>query len=327
MIRKILAALMILICITAFASCAFFDPDRGDASARTTITADEWNKHAEMDNYTAILELPDYKIYSKATENVIEEGDLNDDPDALGYYVKESDHFYEVRKHNGLWCKMSEQSSLSVIASAVRFFFIDTKLEDLVYDSNNRTYVGHTLIDGEEICATYRFENGVIVSIKHSSPSWDYEAIYYFSDIGTTKVTAPEYIEVSTFYALEVMPGGGSFKRMDISSYSLPASIKEAHKATNGGYVFIVQFNGYVNGNIAVIGVDGNGEITGTKIIECYDVYGWKYEEWDATGYFNGASLGNIDNVDVVSGCTLSSRGYRNAVKDALESARILNSY
>lgn len=318
---------MILMCITAFASCAFFDPDRGDASARTTITADEWNKHAEMDNYTAILELPDYKIYSKATENVIEEGDMNDDPDALGYYVKESDHFYEVRKHNGLWCKMSEQSSLPVIASAVQFFFIDTKLEDLVYDSDNRTYVGHTLIDGEEICATYKFENGVIVSIKHSSSSWDYEAIYYFSDIGTTKVTAPEYIEVSTFYALEVMPGGGSFKRMDISSYSLPASIKEAHKATNGGYVFIVQFNGYVNGNIAVIGVDGNGEITGTKIIECYDTYGWKYEEWDAAGYFNGASLGNIDNVDVVSGCTLSSRGYRNAVKDALESARILNSY
>ena len=124
-------------------------------------------------------------------------------------------------------------------------------------------------------------------------------------------------------YASEVMPNGGSFERMDIDSYSLPDSIKEVYKAANGGYVFIVEFNGFRQGNVAAIGVDDNGVIVGTKIIKSNDTYG-KFEEWDTTGYFDGVNLETINDVDSVSGCTMSYSAYRTVIKAVLEAAKIL---
>ena len=36
---------------------------------------------------------------------------------------------------------------------------------------------------------------------------------------------------------LEVMPNGGSFEKVDISKHELPATVTEAYKAENDGYV------------------------------------------------------------------------------------------
>ena len=53
------------------------------------------------------------------------------------------------------------------------------------------------------------------------------------------EITAPIILEQQQAAAsgalLEVMPDGGSFEKMDISSYELPASVKEVNKASNGG--------------------------------------------------------------------------------------------
>ena len=120
------------------------------------------------------------------------------------------------------------------------------------------------------------------------------------------------------------MPNSGGFERVDISSYSLPVSIKEVHRAINGGFVLMVEFEGWKTGNIVAIGVSDGGKVVGTKIIQSNDSM-LHNEEWNPKEYFNGADLGSIDNVDIVAGCTISSTGYRAAVKDALEAASILN--
>ena len=60
------------------------------------------------------------------------------------------------------------------------------------------------------------------------------------------EITAPIILERQQAAAsgalAEVMPDGGTFEKVDISTYTLPATVKEAHKASNGGYVFQVEF-------------------------------------------------------------------------------------
>ena len=126
---------------------------------------------------------------------------------------------------------------------------------------------------------------------------------------------------------LEVMPEGGTFEKMDTSSYTLPATIKEVHKASNGGYVFQVEFAGFNPGNVAMIGVSADGKVTGTKVITNVESSGYGADHLpalDGKGHYNGADASTIDSVDTVSGCTVSTKAYRAVIKDALNAALIL---
>ena len=124
----------------------------------------------------------------------------------------------------------------------------------------------------------------------------------------------------------EAMPDGGSFEKVDISSYELPVTIKEAHKASNGGYVFYVEFAGFNPGNIAVVGVSADGKVTGTKVTTNVEALGWgALTKLDENGHYNGADFSTIDEIDTIAGCTFSTKAYRAVVKDALNAALILS--
>ena len=123
------------------------------------------------------------------------------------------------------------------------------------------------------------------------------------------------------------MPDGGSFEKLDLSSYELPASIKEVNKASNGGHVFQIEFAGFNPGNVAMIGVSADGKVTGTKVITNQESSGYGADHLpalDGKGHYNGADVTTIDSVDTVSGCTVSTKAYRAAIKDALNAAVIL---
>ena len=145
------------------------------------------------------------------------------------------------------------------------------------------------------------------------------------------EITAPIILERQQAAAsgalLEVMPDGGEFEKVDISSYSLPATIKEANKASNGGYVFQVEFAGFNPGNIAMIGVSADGKVTGTKMITNTESSGFGADHLpalDSKNHYKDADASTIDTVDTVAGCTVSTKAYRAAVKDALNAATIL---
>lgn len=126
---------------------------------------------------------------------------------------------------------------------------------------------------------------------------------------------------------LEVMPDGGSFEKVDLSGKELPATIKEANKSSNGGYVLQVEFAGFNPGNVAMIGVSADGKITGTKCITNTESSGFGADvipALDASGHYNGSDLTTIDGVDTVAGVTVSTKAYRAAIKDALNAAVIL---
>lgn len=333
--NKFLVAFIILLCGFILVACgndgttptknSDTNPttDKKEDEIRTTITEDEWNKTLQMSNYTLTWVMPEFTQVNLITEDAIKTSTL--DSDYLSFCVNENGYFYGLQIVSGVWCKLPNVAGDSSYSTFAKYFNVQSKFSELKYDKENKTYIEHVIQGTEEFDCAYSFENGVLVQVKFSSPDMDFDVFYYITDIGTTVVEVPEYIPLSCYYALQVMPNGGGFEKVDISSYSLPSSIKEAHKAINGGYVFIVEFSGFSSGNVAVIGVDGNGKITGTKSITIRDSYEHIFNDFDSNGHFIGATFDTIDGVDTVAGSTVSSRSYREAVKDALETAKILD--
>ena len=152
-------ALTILLCSTAFVSCEHNNDNsvkQDDPTIRTTITADEWNKHAQMNNYTAKLVLPDYTIHIKTSESAVQESYQSDDYNELTYYVKDSGNFYEVSNYNGSWYKFSEHSGLPLVASMVDFSFTNIKFEDLIYEAKDHGVVIKKTINKNGIKEIYK---------------------------------------------------------------------------------------------------------------------------------------------------------------------------
>jgi len=124
---------------------------------------------------------------------------------------------------------------------------------------------------------------------------------------------------------LEVMPDGGSFELADTAGIDLPATVTEAYRAKNGGYVFKLTTSGYNTGMVLMCGVSADGRITGVKCIannETPSIGGAAIEAYAAS--MVGQGIDTVDGVDTVTGATMTTKAYRAAVKDALGAAIIL---
>ena len=116
---------------------------------------------------------------------------------------------------------------------------------------------------------------------------------------------------------IEVMPEGAGFEEIDISTLALPESVTNAYKETSGkGYVFRVVSTGYKSGMVIMIGINAEGQITGSKCLETQDTFG---KEPLIDNSYNGQSLGDFAP-NMIAGATMTSNGYRDAVSAALQS-------
>lgn len=113
-----------------------------------------------------------------------------------------------------------------------------------------------------------------------------------------------------------VMPEGKSFEKLDISSYSLPSTVTEAYKEESGGFVVKLVTSGYSDGLIIMCGIDNAGNVTGAVCLGSSETLGYEKEYGNQVV---GATLDSIDSVDTISGATMTTTGYKNAVKDALK--------
>lgn len=145
----------------------------------------------------------------------------------------------------------------------------------------------------------------------------------------TNSITAPiiEKNEQKNANAalLEVLPEGGSFELVDISSYTLPSTVSEVYSAENGGYVVKLSTTGYAPGMVLMCGVSSDGRVVGTKLIssgETPSIGGTAADNF--SGAVVGKDISNIDSVDTIAGATKTTAAYRSAVKDALNTVVIL---
>lgn len=141
----------------------------------------------------------------------------------------------------------------------------------------------------------------------------------------TNYVTAP-IIEKNAGAAanealLVVMPDGGDFTAVDLTQYSLPETVVEAYNASNGGSVVKLKTTGYGPDMIIMCGVNADGVVTGAVCLSSNETLGNEKTYGDT---LKDATIDTIDGLATVSGATMTTENYRNAVKDALNTAIIL---
>ena len=121
---------------------------------------------------------------------------------------------------------------------------------------------------------------------------------------------------------LEVMPDGSGFELMDISSYELPSTVSEVYKETDGmGYVAKLVTSGYGTDMVIMCGVSTEGVVTGAVCTSSNETLG---KEKTYGEVFAAKNADEVEAVDIIAGATKTTEAYKNAVKDALNTAIIL---
>ena len=141
----------------------------------------------------------------------------------------------------------------------------------------------------------------------------------------TNAITAPIIEENQSAAAnaalLVVMPDGRDFVSVDLSSYTLPATVTEAWSEAGGGYVITLNTTGYSSGMVIMCGVRADGTVSGATCLSSGETLG--YEKTFGAS-FTGLNAEGVAAVDTISGATRTTAAYRGAVQDALNAAIIL---
>lgn len=142
----------------------------------------------------------------------------------------------------------------------------------------------------------------------------------------TNAITAPIIEKNQSALAnaalLEVMPEGKGFEAVDVSSYTLPATVTEVHKETSGlGYVIKLVTAGYGSDMVIMCGVKNEGIVTGAVCLSSNETLG---KEKTYGENFKDKDTAAVDAVDIIGGATKTTEAYKNAVKDALNAVIIL---
>lgn len=141
----------------------------------------------------------------------------------------------------------------------------------------------------------------------------------------TNFVTAPIIEENASAAANEalkiVLPEGEDFTQVDLTKYELPATVTEVYTEAGGGCVVKLVTAGYGSDMVLMCGINANGEIAGATCLSSNETLG--YEKTYGENVKN-ATIDTIDGIDTVSGATMTTGAYKNALKDALNTAIIV---
>ena len=150
----------------------------------------------------------------------------------------------------------------------------------------------------------------------------------------TNNITAPIIEEAERRAAeearKEVLSAADSFEKVEVAG--LPDAVTEVYRAANGaGYTFSITAQGYGGkGTLKItVGIDGNGQITGTKVLSHEETAGLgsKITTDAFQGQFPGKDAGyvsDIKNIDAIGGATKSSNFFRLALTYAFEAFNLV---
>lgn len=125
---------------------------------------------------------------------------------------------------------------------------------------------------------------------------------------------------------LVVLPDGKNFEEITLDE-KYPPAITMAYKA-DGGFVFQASVTGKSSGLIIMCGISSDGKIVGTSVIATQETDGYAANVFPAVegtdGAYNDMDLTSFEAY-LVSGATLTSKAYGDAVKAALQAFVIAN--
>lgn len=121
---------------------------------------------------------------------------------------------------------------------------------------------------------------------------------------------------------LEVMPEGTGFELVDLSTYTLPATVTEAYKETSGkGHVIKLTTTGYGPGMVIMCGISADNKVTDAVCLSSNETLS-KEKEYGKN--FAGKDAAGVEATDTIGGATMTTGAYKNAIKDALNAVLIL---
>ena len=120
---------------------------------------------------------------------------------------------------------------------------------------------------------------------------------------------------------LEVMPEGKNFELVDLSSYTVPATVVQAYKEDGGGFVIQLVTAGYGSDFKIICGVRADGTVSGAKCLSSNETLGKEKTYGES---FTGKNADEVAAVETLSGATKTTQAYKDAIKDAINTAIIL---
>ncbi|MCL1848773.1 MAG: FMN-binding protein [Clostridiales bacterium] len=115
----------------------------------------------------------------------------------------------------------------------------------------------------------------------------------------------------------DVIPGAGGFTQISVDG--LPASVTQVFEAANGaGYIFMLTTSGY-GGEIRLIcGIDATGKLIKCAMLANAETkgLGTRVFEDAYTSRFIGLDS-RLEGVAAITGATITSNAYKNAILDA----------
>lgn len=127
---------------------------------------------------------------------------------------------------------------------------------------------------------------------------------------------------------MEVLPEADGFTKVEVD---LPAdsSVTDVYEADNGaGYVFSITCDGYGGKDTMKIscGLDEEGTVVSTKVLSHKETAGsgTRIMEEDFAGQFLGIGHSELDGVDTISGATVSSEYFIEAMRSAFEAYELV---
>lgn len=118
----------------------------------------------------------------------------------------------------------------------------------------------------------------------------------------------------------EVLCEADGFEKLEIRN--LPDRVTEIYTATNGaGYVFMLTTKGYGGDMKLICGMDADGVIEQCKTLSHAETSGLgsKTAEDPYRNQYCKKSAETLGEVDAITGATISSNAYKNAIEDAFK--------
>ena len=149
----------------------------------------------------------------------------------------------------------------------------------------------------------------------------------------TSQITAPviaaQMAAAEEAAKREVLPEGTDFAPLEDMT-GLPSAIVAAEKAGNGaGYVFTTETKGFGGTVRAMVGVNADGAITGSKVVDHAETQSIGTKVVDDNSVYQqqlpGLTRDTMGDIQAVSGASFSSSAMKQAVSAVFDAYQVLN--
>jgi electron transport complex protein RnfG len=150
-------------------------------------------------------------------------------------------------------------------------------------------------------------------------------ALLAYVNMVTSPIIAEAEAKEAQDSMTEVLNEGDTFEQITLDN--TPERVSEIYKAKNGtGYVFFITTKGYGGDMKLVCGVKSDGTIEACKTLSHSETSGLgsKTAEDPYKSQYTGKNADTLNEVDSISGATISSTAYINGIKDAMSAFEMI---